>query len=35
MVKMGEKIEESTQNNDVNTDNEGVKGGEQNEEEVL
>lgn len=35
MVKMGEKIEESTQNNDVNTDNEEVKGGEQNEEEVL
>ena len=35
MVKMGGKIEESTQNNDVNTDNEGVKGGEQNEEEVL
>lgn len=35
MVKMGEKIEESTQNNNVNTDNEEVKGGEQNEEEVL
>ena len=35
MVKMGEKIEGSTQNNNVNTDNEEVKGGEQNEEEVL
>ena len=35
MVKMGEKIEESTQNNNVNTGNEEAKGGEQNEEEVL
>ena len=35
MVKMGEKIEGSTQNNNVNTDNEEVKGGEQNEEKVL
>ena len=43
MVKMGEKIEENTQNNqqideqnnNLNTDNEEVKGGEQNEEEVL
>lgn len=43
MVKMGEKNEENTQNNqqideqnsNLNTDNEEVKGGEQNEEEVL
>ena len=46
MVKMGEKIEENTQNNEnnqqmdkqnnnLNTNNEEVKGGEQNEEEVL
>lgn len=35
MVKMGEKIEEKSQSNDLNTGNEEVKGGEQNEEEVL
>lgn len=35
MVKMGEKIEEKQQNNDLNTGNEEAKGGEQNEEEVL
>lgn len=46
MVKMGEKIEENTQNNEnnqqmdkqnnnLNTNNEEAKGGEQNEEEVL
>lgn len=43
MVKMGEKIEENTQNNqqideqnnNLNTDNEEAKGGEQNEKEVL
>ena len=35
MVKMGEKIEEKPQNNDLNTGNEEAKGGEQNEEEVL
>ena len=31
MVKMGEKIEEKPQNNDLNTGNEEAKGGEQNE----
>lgn len=46
IVKMGEKIEENTQNNEnnqqmdkqnnnLNTNNEEAKGGEQNEEEVL